>query len=134
MGKWPGIAQLAQNGFVLSAASILGSAVVAWILFQATYMVVPHQSISFKRSWRGALLAALLLEIFLAAFPFYVTHFMGSYTGVAGFAIIFLLFFYYFALILLLGAQVNAYFSENVGPLPDTLAVVLSDAVGKHPE
>jgi YihY family inner membrane protein len=134
ISQLPGITQLVHNGFVLSVASILGSTIVAWILFQATYMAVPNQRVSFKHSWKGAIVAAILLELFLALFPFYITHFMRSYTGVAGFAVIFLLFFYYFALILLLGAQVNAYFAENVGPLPNTLAVVLLDAVGKHPE
>lgn len=134
INQLPGVAQLARTGLVLSLASILGSLLVAWILFQAIYMVVPHQHISFKKSWKGALVAAFLLEIFLALFPLYITHFMSSYTGVVGFAVIFLLFFYYFAMILLLGSQVNAYFAENVAPLPDTLAIVLADAVGQRPE
>jgi YihY family inner membrane protein len=131
LNQLPGVVQLAHNGLVLSAASILGSTLVAWMLFQAIYMAVPHQKISFKNSWRGSLVAAILLELFLALFPLYVTHFLGSYTGVAGFAVIFLLFFYYFALILLFGAQVNAYFAEHVAPLPDTLAVVLCNSANR---
>lgn len=134
INQLPGIAALARNSFILSLAGILGGLIVAWILFQAIYMVVPHQHISFKNSWKGAIVAAALLEIFMALFPFYVSHFMSSYTGVVGFAVIFLLFFYYFAIILLLGGQVNAYFAENVAPLPDPLVMVLADAVGPRPE
>jgi YihY family inner membrane protein len=119
------VSQLAHNALVLSVASILGSLFVAWILFQSIYIVVPHQKISLKKSWKGALVAAILLTVFLALFPLYVTHFMSSYTGVAGFAIIFLLFFYYFAVILLFGAEVNAYFAEGVRPLPYQLATAL---------
>jgi YihY family inner membrane protein len=132
LSQVPFIIQLAHNSLVLSASSLLGGVIVGWMLFQATYMAVPNLRISFKRSWRGALVAAVLLEIFLVLFPFYITHFMSSYTGVAGFAVIFLLFFYYFAMILLLGAQINAYFAEGVSPLPATLATVLRDAVGRN--
>jgi len=131
--QFPLVSQLARNGLILSAASILGSLLVSWILFQSIYMVVPHQKISFKKSWQGAIVAALLLEVFLSLFPFYVTHFMSSYTGVAGFAIIFLLFFYYFAVILLFGAEVNAYFAEGVRPLPYQLATMLQESVDPQP-
>lgn len=133
LNQLPGIVQLSHNSFVLGAASLLGSLIVAWILFQAIYMAVPNQRISFKNSWIGAIVAAFLLEIFLALFPLYIAHFMSSYTGVVGFAIIFLLFFYYFAVILLFGAQINAYFAEGIYPLPDTLAAVLHDAAANRP-
>ena len=132
LSQLPGIVQIAHNSFVLNIASLLGSVLVAWILFQAIYMAIPNQRISFKQSWLGAIVAALLLILFLVLFPFYITHFMSSYTGVAGFAVIFLLFFYYFAMILLFGAQINAYFAEGVQPLPATLATVLRDAVGRN--
>lgn len=130
LGQLPVLAQILNNGLVLSLASIAGGVIVGWMLFQAIYMVVPNQRISIARSWRGALTSAVLLELFLILFPFYVTHFMRSYTGVVGFGVIFLLFFYYFAVILLFGAEVNAYFAENVSPLPGTLATILRQAVG----
>ncbi len=126
----PGASGFLHNSFLVGAVSLIGSAAVAWILFEVIFMVVPNQRISFKNSWLGALVSAILLEIFLALFPFYITHFLGSYTGSVGFAIIFLLFFYYFAVILLLGAQVNAYFAEHISSLPNNIAVVLSDTFG----
>lgn len=128
----PEVAQLMQNGLLLSAAGILGSLLVSWILFEAIYLVVPNQKISFKNSWKGAISSAILLQIFLALFPLYITHFMGNYTGVAGFAVILLLFFYYFAVIILLGAEINAYFAEKTPPLPANIAVMLHDATRRQ--
>lgn len=120
---------LAQNAAIgrlpalaLSAAGILESLIVTWILFQTIYLIVPNRKISFKKSWKGAVVAALLLEIFLLLFPLYITHFMGNYTGTVGFIFIFLFFFYYFAAILLVGAEVNAFYTEGVHALPADLA------------
>lgn len=109
----------------LSAASILESLIVTWILFQTIYLIVPNRKISFKKSWRGAVVAALLLEIFLLLFPFYISHFMGDYTGTVGFIFIFLFFSYYFAVILLVGAEVNAFYTEGVHALPADLAAFI---------
>ena len=78
-------------------------------MFEAIYFIVPNQRISWRNSWRGAVVASILLNVFLVAFPFYVAHFLGGYAGQIGFAVILLIFFYYFAVILLLGADVNAY-------------------------
>lgn len=128
LNQVPGVTQLTQNGLLLSVASILGSLLVSWILFEAIFLVVPNQKISFKNSWKGAVVSAMLLQIFLFLFPLYITHFMGNYTGEAGFIVIFLLFFYYFAVILLLGAEINAYFSEKIQPLPNNIAAVLRNA------
>lgn len=124
----PFVAQVTHNGFFLSMISIVSGIIISWILFEAIFFFVPNQKVSFKNSWKGALLSAILLELFLTLFPLYITHFMGSYTGTAGLAVILLLFFYYFALILLLGAEVNAYFAERVPPLANNMAAVLRDA------
>ena len=126
----PGVAQVTRNAFFLGLISIVTGLVIGWILFEAIYIVVPNMRLSFRHSWRGAIVAAIALEAFLALFPFYTTHFMGSYTGTAGFVLILLVFFYYFAVILLIGAEINAYFSLGVPPLPNNIAVVLRDAVG----
>ncbi|MBV9688554.1 MAG: YihY/virulence factor BrkB family protein [Ktedonobacteraceae bacterium] len=112
-------------GFLFSLGGIAGGLLVAFILFEAIYFIVPNQPISWRSSWKGAVIAAVLLEIFLALFPFYITHFLGGYGGQIGFTVILLLFFYYFAVILLLGAQINAFF-EQVRPLPNDLATFVS--------
>lgn len=54
--------------------------------------------------------------------------------GQIGFAVILILFFYYFALILILGAQVNAHFFEKYPPLPQPLGTYLSRMREEDPE
>ncbi len=122
-----GVGGLILGGIV---SAIIGL-ILAFILFEAIYFVVPNQKISWHNSWKGALAAAVLLEIFLIAFPFYTTHFLGGYAGQVGLIVILLVFFYYFAVILLLGAEVNAYFSEKVQPLPNDLVTFVSTMGGK---
>ncbi len=130
----PGVVQLTSNAFVLGLAGIFTGLLIGWVLFATIYIVVPNQRLSFRHSWRGAVVAAIGLEIFLALFPFYTTHFMGSYTGTAGFILILLVFFYYFAVILLVGAEINAYFALGVPPLPNNIAIVLRDATRTEAE
>ena len=89
------------------------------------YLVVPNQHISFRESWFGAFLAAIATQAYLQLFPFYATHFLGGYTGTVGFAIIFIFFFYFFAVILLGGAEVNAYYAQGKRALPDNMAVIV---------
>ena len=105
----------------------------AWIFFEAIYIVVPNQHISFRNSWLGAVVAAVGVEIYLVLFPFYVTHFMNTYTGTAGFAVILLFFFYYFALILLLGAEVNAFFAEHVRATPADIPTMIHQMTSHLP-
>ncbi|HXR66967.1 MAG TPA: YihY/virulence factor BrkB family protein, partial [Ktedonobacteraceae bacterium] len=101
---------------------LLGGLIASLLLFQAIYMIVPNQKISLRKSWRGTLVAAVALQIYVLLFPFYIRHFLGSYTGNTGFAIILLLFFFYFALILLIGAEVNAFYAEGVRAKPQNIA------------
>ena len=108
------MAHVPAIGYLFSLAAVLGSLVVAGILFQTIYMVMPNRRITFSKSWQGTLVAAGALQIYLSLFPLYATRFLGGYIGQIGFAVMLLAFFYYFGLILLLGAEVNAYFSEGI--------------------
>ena len=117
--------QIPGYGFIFTAIGILTGLVIAWILFEAIYIVVPNQHISFRNSWRGAVLAAVALSIYLYLFPFYVTHFLRNDTGQVGFAVILLFFFYYFAVILLVGAEINAFFAENIRATPEPLTTMV---------
>ncbi len=118
-------------GVILYTAGIIGGLLAAFILFEAIYVVMPNQRISFKHSWLGALVAAIALELYLLFFPLYTSHFLTGYAGQVGFAVILLVFFYYFAVILLVGAEVNAFFSEHVQPLPNDLATFATTMAGK---
>ena len=107
MGKVP-------QEIIVSVLGILGSFVASLILFGAIYVIVPNQHIRLGNIWRGTLIAAVALQIYLILFPIYATHFLSDYAGQVGFAIILLVFFFYFAVILLLGAEVNAFYAEGV--------------------
>ncbi|QBD82727.1 YihY/virulence factor BrkB family protein [Ktedonosporobacter rubrisoli] len=120
LGTIPGL------NLLFSLGGILGGLIAAFILFEAIFFVVPNQPMSLRNSWCGALVSAIALDIFLIVFPLYTAHFMGGYAGQIGFAVILVLFFYYFAVILMLGAEVNAFFFEKVHPLPNDLGTFVS--------
>jgi YihY family inner membrane protein len=122
------------NGLTSSLMAILIGFFVALILFEAIYIVVPNQRISFRNSWLGAIVAAAALEVYLLIFPLYVTHFLSNDTGQVGFAVIFLFFFYYFAVILLLGAEINVFFAEGVRSTPDNLAAMVYQLTSHVPK
>jgi YihY family inner membrane protein len=112
----------------IGLSGFLGGLIASLLLFEAIYMIVPNQHISLSKSWRGALVAAVALQIYVAIFPLYIRSFLGSYTGNTGFAIILLLFFYYFAVILLIGAEVNAFYGENVRARPESIDAMVHAA------
>ncbi|HEX6481683.1 MAG TPA: YihY/virulence factor BrkB family protein [Ktedonobacteraceae bacterium] len=115
------------SGLLFTLVGIVFGLFFAWVFFEAIYIVVPNQHISFRNSWLGAVVAAVGVGIYLVLFPFYVTHFMNTYTGTAGFAVILLFFFYYFSVILLLGAEVNAFFAEHVRATPADIPTMIHE-------
>ncbi|CAF1235997.1 unnamed protein product [Adineta ricciae] len=110
----------------------LFSLLVAFALFELIYWFIPNKKMNFKVTWCGALVAAFTLEIFIILFPLYVRKFMNNYAGQIGFAVILLLFFYYFATILILGAQINAFFFEDYKPFTDGLGSYVSQMHDEH--
>jgi len=117
--------------FLSIVGGILGSLFVSFLLFELIYIVVPNQHISFRHSWLGAVIAAVALQIYLLLFPLYATNFLKGPAGAVGLTVILIVFFYYFAIILFLGAEVNAFFSEKVQPLPNDLATFASTMAGQ---
>lgn len=103
-----------------NVVGIISSLVVSFILFVVFYAVVPNNQglarTRIRTSWRGAAVAAVLLQIFLLLFPLYVRLFTNGYVGQLAFALVLLVFFYLVAVAILLGAQVNAFFVKHIGP------------------
>lgn len=102
-------------------------AIIAFLLLEIIYVVVPNQRARFRDVWGGALVAALLLSIYELVFPLYEHFFISSnsYGAVAGLIVIVLLFFYYFAIIVLLGAEINSWYfghQESSGDVATVLA------------
>jgi membrane protein len=124
--------QIPYIGIIFTVGGILGGLLASWIFFQCIYIIVPNQSISWRRSWLGAVVAAVLLQIYLILFPLYATHFLTGYTGQALSLFILLIFFFYFAVILLLGAEVNAFFLEGLRATPGDLITLVHTTAGKH--
>jgi membrane protein len=117
------VALVPGSSMLFSVGAILGGLIASYLLFQVIYLVVPNQKISFRQSWPGSVIAAVLLEIYLALFPLYVTRFLGAFFGAFSLLIL-LLFFYYFAVLLFLGAEVNA-FVQGVREMPTDLVTMV---------
>jgi YihY family inner membrane protein len=128
------VLHIASGGFLVGLAGIIGSLIVGWILFEAILMVVPNQKISFRNSWLGALVAAVLLQIYLTLFPLFVKYTINNGPiATLGSFIILLVFFYYFAVILFLGAEVNAYFSEGIKATPNDIPTMVHQMTSHLP-
>jgi len=127
------LSQIPGNGFFFDVLTIFCGLLATWVLIEIIYLVVPNQHISFRDSWFGALLAAVAIQAYLQLFPFYATHFLSGYTGTVGFAIIFVFFFYFFAVILLGGAEINAFYAQGKRAIPDNLAVIVHDLTNPSP-
>ena len=104
----------------------LTSLVLSFILFEIIYFLIPNKKMTFKRTWCGSIISAGALQLFMILFPLYIRKYMMSYTGQIGFAFILILFLFYFAIILILGAQINAFFFEHIQPLPAPIGTFIS--------
>lgn len=83
---------------------------VVWVVFMlAIYRVVPHRTFKLSEIWRGALLAAVLMEVLSLLWPIYThfTHDFGTYGS--SFALFFLLatWLLFLSQLVLLGAVAN---------------------------
>jgi len=112
---------ISESSFIFNITTIVGSVLLSLILFQAIYVVVPHRHVTpstlgrhIRNSWHGTLVATITWQLLLRLFPVYASHFMSSYIGQVGFVLVLLLYFYLFTLILLFGAEVNAFFAEGI--------------------
>lgn len=109
--------------FISRLGGIISSLLVSFLLFEAFYMFVPNRGErvdnflnSARKSWVGAAVAAVALQIMLLLFPLYIQFFTRGYTGQITLILVMLAFFYLFAFIILLGAEVNAYYIEGIRP------------------
>jgi len=109
-------------GFLISLS-------ITFLLFEIIYFLIPNKKMTFKQTWCGSIIAAGALQLFTILFPLYIRKSMTSYTGQVGFIIILILFLFYFAIILILGAQINAFFFEHIQPLPVPLGTLISKII-----
>ncbi len=112
----------------------LTSLFLSFILFEIIYVLIPNKKMTFKRTWCGSIISAGALQLFMILFPLYIRKYMMSYTGQIGFAFILILFLFYFAIILILGAQINAFFFEHIQPLPAPIGTFISKLMEDYDE
>jgi len=112
------------SGGIVNVIQFLVGYLAAYLLFQAIYIIIPNQKIRFRKSWLGATTAALLLQLYVVFFPLYIEHFLSGLAAAIGSVVILLIFFYYFAMILILGAEINAFFAEGVMTTFDLVTIV----------
>jgi membrane protein len=126
------IGALPGSHLIFSFGGILGSLMVGYLFFQIIYIVVPNQKVSWHNSWRGAVVATILLELFLVLYPIYVARFLDVFAATLGLLLL-LIFFYYFAVILFLGAEVNAFFAERIRRTPHDVVTLVHNATSQAP-
>ncbi|HEY6407228.1 MAG TPA: hypothetical protein VIY29_07165, partial [Ktedonobacteraceae bacterium] len=66
-------------------------------------------------------------------FPYYIQHFLSGLAAAIGSVVILLIFFYYFAMILFLGAEMNAYFAEGIMTNFDLVTLVSTKTANEKP-
>jgi uncharacterized BrkB/YihY/UPF0761 family membrane protein len=110
-----------DSNLIYQIASIVGGIILSLFLFQAIYVLVPSRHIRFRtiglhirNSWRGTFIAAGVLQLSLLLFRLYTSSSLSYYIGDLGFILIMLLYFFLFTLILLFGAEINAFFAEGI--------------------
>jgi YihY family inner membrane protein len=108
----------ASSGMISNIIGIIVSLIVSFILFEIMYAVIPNRQGTVEHrirlTWKGALVAAVILQVCLILFPLYIRFFTKGYVGQIAFVLILLVFFYLISLAMLLGAQVNAFFVERI--------------------
>jgi uncharacterized BrkB/YihY/UPF0761 family membrane protein/membrane-associated phospholipid phosphatase len=110
-----------DSNLIYQIASIVGGIILSLILFQAIYVLVPSRHIRFRtiglhirKSWRGTLIATVTLQLSFILFRIYSSSSLSYYIGDLGFILFMLIYFYIFTLILLFGAEINAFFAEGI--------------------
>ena len=89
---------------------LAGGWVVATLLHLVTYAVIPNVRLPFRALWPGAVLAGTSLQVTTLAFPLYIRYLAGFNRFGDAFSLVFLVmtWSYFLALILLIGAEINA--------------------------
>jgi membrane protein len=110
--------------------TIFGIAVPLAITFAIIcliYALTPNRALVWSQIWPGALIAAIFFEIGKQLFAWYLSTFANynAVYGSVGAVIALVTWVYYAAIVLLLGAQLNAMLSEDVLPRDGAKALPL---------
>jgi len=116
--------------FIGPAVSML----ILWVLFLIIYIVVPNIKVPFRDAWRGAFVAAILFGLITLLFPTYIKVFLhgnAKYGATVLTLLVLITWLWFFAVILLLGAQINA-MALGLKPLPHDVARYIAADYDAH--
>ena len=93
--------------------TVVGSSVAAFVFFFSVYRFLPNTDVHSRDVWKGALVATILFEVSIHALQWYLT---GGQAGILGRAfaglLVLMVWFYLTALVMLLGATLNWWWSH----------------------
>ena len=115
----PVIARL--TSMVISMRTGIALVVLA-IFFLVLYKVVPNRKASFKSQIPGAVISAVAWSLFSLGFSFYLDYFdgMSNMYGSLTTIMLVMLWMYFCMCIVLIGAEINAYFEDKFRRLQQT--------------
>ncbi len=107
----PGVALVI--GWLVSLTSAI-------LMFLALYRVVPNMALTLGDVWRGAVVAGVLFLLLNQVFPLYFRIMGGSYASykTLGLFLVLMSWFYFLAMILVIGAELNAFLAGRARPAP----------------
>jgi membrane protein len=120
-GKEIGLFLFSQLGYteefikIWNALSWLGSAIILFLIFTGLYWIAPNVKIKCKSAFPGAIFATVGWIISSVGLSFYVGHISNyslTYGGI-GAIIVLMIWLYLSAFIIILGGEVNAFYSEK---------------------
>lgn len=105
--------------FLFDLVGLVLPLLITFGIFAAIYRFIPNIRLTWPQVWPGALLASLLFEASKQAFAWYLSSFAhyNAVYGSIGAVIALLTWSYYAAIVLLLGAELNAVLSDQTPTL-----------------
>ncbi|HBZ11230.1 MAG TPA: YihY/virulence factor BrkB family protein [Bacillus bacterium] len=91
--------------------------VILFLVFLAVYYLAPSVKVRFATAVPGSIFASIGWIVVSLGFSFYVSNF-GNYTamyGSIGTIIVLMLWFYFSAIIIMIGGEINSYFTDIQG-------------------
>ena len=114
--------------FQLPGSALVAGWVVSFLsaaaMFLALYRIVPNTSLRVRDVWRGTLLASVLVVVLSQAFPLYLGYMGGGFAVYKTLGVFFLMmtWFYFVANVIVLGAELNAFYSGHGGLVCEPVA------------
>lgn len=119
---------------ILTYIGPLVSIIILWVLFLAIYIIVPNVKVPYRDVWRGALAAAILFGLITLLFPTYIKVFLhgnAKYGATVLTILVLLAWMWFLAVILVVGAQINAV-AMGIKPTRYDLARTFAEDYQEH--